>query len=177
MNALTATSGLPPQNRQQEIVQGGLQIASTVVMIAGAKGSAGTVRAETAERPAEPLKSNWEIEPFKRGEFIEADLADTEYKEWHNWGAENNGKAELIDFSKDQDLVSLKTTNATSNSVVNKLRNHIDDLANRGAEVGGKPAKMGLDIRVPPGMEGKFIPLLQYGAARGVRVRVIVYNR
>jgi RHS repeat-associated protein len=47
MNGLIATSGLPPQNRQQEIVQGGLQIAGTAAMvIGGAYGNEGMVSAQ-----------------------------------------------------------------------------------------------------------------------------------
>ncbi len=46
-NIITATSGLPPQNRQQELAQGGLQIAETAVMVVGGTfGNAGTVSAE-----------------------------------------------------------------------------------------------------------------------------------
>jgi len=179
MNALIATSGLPPQNRQQQIVQGGLQIVGTAAMIKSAKSNLNRGIATTypVKQPEEPLKSYWELEPKKRGEFIEADLAETEYKGWHNWGAENNGYGELIDFAKGPQAISLKTSNAQTNSVLSTLRNHIDDLSTRGAEIGGKPAQMGLDIRVPPGMEQKFIPLLQYGAERGVRVRVVVYEK
>jgi len=47
MNALIATSGLPPQNKQQRMVQGGLQIAGTAAMIIGGTyGNAGTVSAQ-----------------------------------------------------------------------------------------------------------------------------------
>ena len=45
-NAIIATSGLPPQNRQQQLVQGGLQIAGTAAMIKGTYAQRGTVRAE-----------------------------------------------------------------------------------------------------------------------------------
>lgn len=47
-NAITATSGLPPQNRQQELVQGGLHIGSTLAPVAiGAY-----ARAKAARQPA-----------------------------------------------------------------------------------------------------------------------------
>lgn len=47
-NAITATSGLPPQNRQQELVQGGLHIGGTLAPVAiGAY-----VRAKAARQPA-----------------------------------------------------------------------------------------------------------------------------
>ncbi|MGN6187073.1 MAG: hypothetical protein ACTHQM_25840, partial [Thermoanaerobaculia bacterium] len=179
LNGLIASSGLPPQNRQQEIVQGGLQIAGTVVMITAAKSNLnrGIATTHPVEQPETPLSSYWELEPMKRGEFIEADLAETEYEGWHNWGAENNGYGELIDFTKGEYGVSLKTSNAQTSSVLSKLPNHIDDLSTRGVEIEGRPAQMGLDIRVPKGNEQKFIPLVRYGAERGVRVKVVVYEK
>jgi RHS repeat-associated protein len=44
-NAIIATSGLPAQNRQQEIVQGGLQIVSSVAIIGATNAYRGTVTA------------------------------------------------------------------------------------------------------------------------------------
>ena len=46
-NAIIATSGLPPQNRQQQLVQGGLQLAGTVALVAGGTyGNRGRVSAQ-----------------------------------------------------------------------------------------------------------------------------------
>jgi RHS repeat-associated protein len=44
-NAIVATSGLPPQNRQQELVQGGVQLAGTA-MLRAIEAQAGSARAD-----------------------------------------------------------------------------------------------------------------------------------
>jgi HNH/ENDO VII superfamily nuclease len=65
-NAVIATSGLPPQNRQQEIVQGALQIAGTAVMVVGGTyANARTVSASPVEVTG-PVKDG-----FKR--YVEAE--------------------------------------------------------------------------------------------------------
>jgi RHS repeat-associated protein len=51
MNGVAATSGLPPQNRQQEVVQGAIRIVSSVALVASPYGASGTLTAYTAESP------------------------------------------------------------------------------------------------------------------------------
>jgi hypothetical protein len=50
------------------------------------------------------------------------------------------------------------------------MREHLRDLATRGAEVGQGSANMVLDPRVPPGGSQAAKPLIAYGQARGVAV-------
>lgn len=51
----------------------------------------------------------WKLRGTTRGIAIEKILADTEYKDWWNCGAENNGYFPIVHLQKDMDVVSLKS--------------------------------------------------------------------
>jgi YD repeat-containing protein len=129
--------------------------------------------ANAASKTAQTLDAQvWNLSERERGSAIESQLAQTEYKDWYQVGAENNGKFPLVDFQKGNDLVSLKTVDTTGSSWFETMQSHIQDLQTRGATVNGQPANMILDIRVQPGGAAAAQPLIQYGAARSVTVVV-----
>jgi RHS repeat-associated protein len=86
MNGLIATSGLPAQNRQQEIVQGGLQIAGTAAMVLGGTyGNAGGVSEEPVQILSTPsgfsapishtlaVEEGWIPKPVSDGRWAKAE--------------------------------------------------------------------------------------------------------
>ena len=114
----------------------------------------------------------WQLSPTARGQAIENELASTEYKEWFHLGAERGGTFELVDFQKDQTLVSLKSIDTAGTSWLGRMKAHIDDLATRGATINDEPANMVLDLRVQPGGVADAASLIEYG--RNVGVTVII---
>jgi filamentous hemagglutinin len=117
----------------------------------------------------------WELSATARGIVIEDELAATEYASWYRVGGEVNGKFEMVDFQQGNTLVSLKTADtvwSSSRSWFYRLQDHINELATRPAFVNGQPAKVILDIRVPPGGAEAAQPLVEYGRSQGVTVIV-----
>jgi hypothetical protein len=111
-------------------------------------------------------------DPKVRGLEIENELATTDYADWFHVGRTHRGKFPLVDFQKGRTLVSVKSTNAFTERSFAELQDHIDDLATRGATVDGYPARLVLDVRVPPGHEGLLKELIEYGGGRGIEVRI-----
>ena len=62
------------------------------------------------------LEALWKLDPRVRGTTIESHLAQTEYKDWFNVGQLNDGKFPLVDFQKDNMLVSFKTVDTKGSS-------------------------------------------------------------
>lgn len=114
----------------------------------------------------------WSLSATGRGSVIESQLARTEYKDWFNVGQLNNGKFPLVDFQKGNTLVSLKTVDTTGKTWMGRMQKHIQDLGSNGATVNGRPANMGLDIRVQPGGMNAATPLISYGKQNGVTVTI-----
>jgi hypothetical protein len=113
----------------------------------------------------------WQEAGTKRGKLIENRLATTEYSDWAHVGAQKSGTAELIDFLKSNNTVSLKSVDTAakswSRSGMSKMRKHIRDLGS-GMTVGDQPANVILDLRVPPGGASAAEPLISYGKQFGV---------
>ena len=112
----------------------------------------------------------WELDPLMRGKVIEGQLAVTEYKDWWYVGAENNGFWPLVDFSKGQTAVSLKTVDTNGSQWFKKVVDHIIDLGNRRITIGDKPANLVLDLRVQPGGLGDAQSLVEIGTDSNVTV-------
>jgi hypothetical protein len=113
----------------------------------------------------------WQETGIKRGSLIENRLATTEYSDWAHVGAQNKGFAELIDFQKSTNTVSLKSSDTAAKSWrstgMSKMRKHIRELGS-GMTVGDQPANVILDLRVPPGGAAAAEPLINYGRQFGV---------
>jgi len=97
----------------------------------------------------------WELSATERGAAIEKALAKTEYKDWYNVGAENNGYFPIIDFQKDNDVVSLKTIDPTlpsyeGDGATTQIFKYLDAL-NVDIKIDGELANKILDVRIPPG--------------------------
>lgn len=142
-------------------------------------GEAGTFApdASTAARVAldtEP-KSVWTLSPIVRGKAIEEKLATTEYADWYYIGKENNGFFPLVDFQKDNTLLSLRTVNTNSSRWFARTVEHIEDLGSNGATIDGNLAKTELDLRVQPGGFEDAQPLVQAGKKKGVTVVIREY--
>jgi filamentous hemagglutinin family protein len=112
----------------------------------------------TAERLTSKLigktDSIWNLSPIDRGNEIEKILAKTDYKDWGNVGALNNGKFPLVDFHKGKKIVSLKSVDTNGSTWYKRMEDHITDLGNRGnkATVDGiNVEEVILDLRVQPG--------------------------
>jgi len=114
--------------------------------------------------------SVWDLNPTDRGNAIEEQLAQTEYRDWFNIGQENNGKFPLVDFQNGNNLVSLKSVDTNGSSWMQRMKDTIDQLRASGAEVDGNQANMILDLRVQPGGLQDAAPLVQYGQAQQVTV-------
>jgi hypothetical protein len=112
----------------------------------------------------------WKLSSIERGRAIEKTLATTEYKDWHNVGDERGGKFPLVDFQKGNTLVSLKTVDTNGTAWIAGMKDHINDLADRGATVNDKAANMVLDLRVQPGGAPAAQSLIAYGGEKGVSV-------
>lgn len=127
-------------------------------------------------RSAKPIEGVladvWKRDPMNRGNAIEAYLATTEYKDWFNVGQLNNGKFPLVDFQKDNILVSLKTVDTKGSNWARDLRQHIDDLDTRRGAVNDATATMVLDLRTQPGGMNSAQWLISYGTKRNVLVRI-----
>jgi filamentous hemagglutinin len=108
------------------------------------------------------LDEIWNMVPVQRGKLIEDILAETDYKDWHRVGAENNGKFPLVDFQQGDNLVSLKTVDTRGSGWMSDMRSEIRSLSGA-REVNGVSANMGLDIRVQPGGAAAAAPLITYG--------------
>ncbi len=120
--------------------------------------------------------SVWDLAPIARGMAIESRLAATEYASWGHIGAELGGKSAMFDFVKGNTLASLKTIDTTGTSWLKNTQATIRSLADSGAEIGGKPANIALDIRVQPGGSKAAQPLIDYGTKRGVTVTIKEYH-
>jgi RHS repeat-associated protein len=119
----------------------------------------------------------WKRRPTDRGNFIEADLAATEYRNWYHIGAERNGYFPIIDFQKGNTVVSLKSADTATANWLGGLKTEMDTFAGRGIFVDGKPATKVLDLRVPPGGTAAAEPAVTYGQARGLTVTVKEYGQ
>jgi len=97
-------------------------------------------------------------------------LAGSDYKDWFHVGELKEGKFPLVDFQKDNNLVSLKTVDTRGATWLGRMQGHIDDLATSGATVNGNPANMILDLRVQPGGADVAQSLINYGRQQGVIV-------
>ncbi|WP_322005611.1 hypothetical protein [Paraburkholderia tropica] len=120
----------------------------------------------------------WQKEPTVRGNYIESQLAKTDYSPadgWYRVGAENNGFFPLIDFQRGNTLVSVKTVDTTGSTWLPRMKNVIDELSKSNATVNGAPANMTLDIRVQPGGAAAAEQLVRYGAEQHVTVKIKVY--
>ncbi len=114
--------------------------------------------------------SVWALPPMQRGVAIENKLAVTDYADWYHVGAENNGYFPLVDFQKDDTLLSLRTVDTTSSRWLGRITDHIEELGSNGATINGNLAKMKLDLRVQPGGFEDAQPLVQAGEKKGVIV-------
>ncbi|MET3382414.1 beta strand repeat-containing protein [Variovorax paradoxus] len=121
-------------------------------------------------------KNIWNLRPTDRGILIEANLAQTEYKDWFNIGQLNNGKFPLVDFQNGNTLVSLKSVDTRGATWVERMEQHIYELGSNGATVNGNPANMVLDIRVQPGGASAAQSLIQYGRQNNVTVIIKEYQ-
>ncbi len=120
--------------------------------------------------------STWKMSPTDRGIAIEDKLAVTDYKNWYRVGASNKGYFPLVDFQKDNILVSLKTVDTRqASNWMGKMQSHIRDLG-RGHKVDDNPANMVLDLRVQPGGAYRASTLTDFGKRYGVNVRVTEYK-
>jgi hypothetical protein len=123
------------------------------------------VRVEAnAAKTATSGGSIWSMEAKQRGVLVENSAAANEYKDWFRVGQLDNGKFPLIDFQKGDDLVSLKSVDTSGVSWMRDMQKHIDDLSTRGATINDRPARMILDLRVPPGGN-----TAQSGSAKGFK--------
>uniref|UniRef100_UPI004039F26D two-partner secretion domain-containing protein n=1 Tax=unclassified Variovorax TaxID=663243 RepID=UPI004039F26D len=121
-------------------------------------------------------KNIWNLQPMDRGILIEADLAQTEYKNWFNIGQLNNGKFPLVDFQNGNTLVSLKSVDTRGTTWIERMEQHIYELGSNGATVNGNPANMVLDIRVQSGGASAAQSLIQYGRQNNVTVIIKEYQ-
>ena len=84
--------------------------------------------------------------------------AATEYRTWYHIGNECNGYYPVIDFQKDNTIVSFKTLNPSSKSytpetVINKISDYAESLGGFSLHNGTDWCNEKiLDIRVPSGM-------------------------
>lgn len=120
----------------------------------------------------------WVLNPLERGTAIEQYLAKTEYSTsngWYNVGAEYKGTFELVDFQKDNVLLSLKTVNTKGDRWRGDMEEHIDDLDKRRGTVNNQNATMALDVRVQPGGYESAKFLIDYGRSRNVVVNVVEF--
>jgi hypothetical protein len=119
--------------------------------------------------------SVWNLPPQMRGILIQSNLASTEYKDWYQVGASQNGFFVLVDFQKGNILVSLKTADTTGRGWLGDLQRHVKDLGASDATVNSQPATMVLDLRVQPGGAAAARVLIAYGKKFGVQVIVKEY--
>ncbi|MBS1912880.1 MAG: hypothetical protein JST22_12915 [Bacteroidetes bacterium] len=122
----------------------------------------------------------WELSPTLRGQMIEDQLAQTDYKTIDGWfriGAENNGWFPLIDFQNEGEVVSVKTVDTRGFGWMERMEDHIRDLDDREITVNGEPVALKrLDIRVEPGGYEAAKPLVEYGKEHNVAVTVREYR-
>ncbi len=78
------------------------------------------------------LSDIWSKNSTDRGNAIESYLSTTDYKEWFNIGQLNDGKFPLVDFQKDNVLVSLKTVDTSGSTWMDRMQAHIYDLGSNG---------------------------------------------
>jgi len=123
----------------------------------------------------------WKMDARERGNVIETDLANSEYKEWFHCGKEHGGTQEHIDFFKDGVGVSLKTVESATPGSIREMQNEIGQLEHSGIQHstdGGETwskTELALDVRVPEGREADFASLKSYGAQHGIEVYVRPY--
>jgi RHS repeat-associated protein len=175
-----AGCGLRPWTAQdiekQKIAMGGLMGGALLFVPDPSDALLGGLLARFAPRmfgtagALENLADVWKMNPFARGNAIEKHLAKTEYKDWFNAGQLNNGKFPLVDFQKENALVSLKSVDTNGVGWMSRMQDHIEDLGRNGATVNGQRASMVLDIRVQPGGAQAAESLIEYGKNNGVTV-------
>jgi len=112
----------------------------------------------------------WTMSPTARGNFIEAFLDKTQYRDWWNCGAIHGGSFPLVDFQRGRIVVSLKTVDTSGTSWMGRMRSHIRDLGTRGITCDGRAARTVLDLRVQRGGAGSASGLIDYGRKFGVDV-------
>lgn len=101
----------------------------------------------------------WKLNQLERGQVIEEILACTEYKDWYNIGATNNGFFPVIDFQKGQKVISVKSIDPrlksySGDKATKKIEEYIEKL-DVDITVSGKPAQKILDIRIPKGTKDR----------------------
>jgi RHS repeat-associated protein len=140
------------------------------VMLAVGYGEAAALGFLTAAR-----QTVWKRKPTDRGNFIEADLAATEYRDWWHIGAERNGYFPLIDFQKGTTVVSMKSANTAGSNWLNGLKTEMDNLASRVITIDGRAATKIVDLRVQPGGIPAAQAAVTHGQKRGLTVNVKEY--
>lgn len=129
--------------------------------------------------------SVWSGDPKVRGRLIEDYLTHTDYKSWGRTDTFINPKTglpfrsrnfPLVDFQKDRVVVSLKTVDTRGSTWLDRMREHIEDLAAADITVNGAPATKALDIRVQPGGLKDAESLIAYGKRLGIVVTVRELN-
>lgn len=75
----------------------------------------------------------WEMKPTERGVKIENYYAATEYRTWYHIGAEYNGYFPVIDFQKDNTVISMKSLDPRLKSYQDEkyLKDTIDKYAKK----------------------------------------------
>jgi hypothetical protein len=179
---VTATPELLHAMLEGDITAASLKLAALLSRSTVFKGLLKDARSDT-DNLAEELANGgkavndiWKMEPTRRGAAIEEALATTEYKDWYRVGAERNGYFPLVDFQLGDNLVSVKTVDTTGTSWLPRMEAHIEELANSGATVNGKPANLILDIRVQPGGNLNMQSLRDLGDEYKVIVRISEYG-
>ncbi|WP_424942030.1 hypothetical protein [Aliiroseovarius crassostreae] len=109
--------------------------------------------------------------PIQRGNAIEDHLAGTDYNGWTRVGSQDNGFSPAWDFNQGSTWVSLKTVNTGGSGWQTAMRSHIRELEIWSSPTNPNAAKV-LDIRVQPGGATSAQSLIDYGASRGVQVRI-----
>ena len=109
--------------------------------------------------------------PIQRGNAIEDHLAGTDYNGWTRVGSQDNGFSPAWDFNQGSTWVSLKTLDTGGSGWQTSMRSHIRELETWSSPTNPNAAKV-LDIRVQPGGAASAQSLIDYGASRGVQVRI-----
>ncbi|MDI1451767.1 hypothetical protein [Polyangium sp. 6x1] len=162
-----------------------------------ARAEKGVTKADEARNAADDIAASsdgvyatkkadvWKEGPVNRGRLIEEDLAKTEYDDWIHTdelpGYSSAKNYPVVDFAKDNQIVSLKTADTQLNSWYSKLRGDIRTLADFTPPsnlASGNVSKI-LDLRVQPGgieLAGqKLKDLANYAREYGIELRVKPY--
>jgi hypothetical protein len=124
-----------------------------------------------AHRTVDGIWDQGRFTPIQRGNTIEDYLAGTDYNDWTRVGSQNNGFSPAWDFNQGSTWVSLKTVDTNGSGWQTSMRSHIRELETWSSPTNPNAAKV-LDIRVQPGGAISAQSLIDYGASRGVHVRI-----